>query len=138
MTDTLDKDLAEYGKNELLHQAIDRAVLRGAMRIEAAKDAMDFYGSKCLANRRLPLMALHDSASRCNRMSAFGVVRKWPGHSGTAKTNPFRSSEKRSSSDGGRTRVTISRAKSLRSRPTHREQMDPKRSSRCILPLGIF
>jgi hypothetical protein len=52
MTDTLDKDLAEYGKNELLHQAIDRAVLRGAMRIEAAKDAMDMYGSKCLVDEK--------------------------------------------------------------------------------------
>jgi hypothetical protein len=52
MTDTLDKDLAEYGKNELLHQAIDRAVLRGAMRIEAAKDAMDMYGSKCVVDEK--------------------------------------------------------------------------------------
>ena len=36
----------------MLHQAIDRAVLRGAMRIEAAKDAMDMYGSKCLVDEK--------------------------------------------------------------------------------------
>jgi hypothetical protein len=52
MPKSLDLELAEYGRNELLHQAIDRAVLRGAMRIEAAKDAMDFYGSKCLVDEK--------------------------------------------------------------------------------------
>jgi hypothetical protein len=48
----LDLDLAEYGKNELLHQAIDRAVLGGRMRIEAAKDALDMYGNKCVVDEK--------------------------------------------------------------------------------------
>jgi hypothetical protein len=38
---------SKYGKNELLHQALDRAVLRGAMRVEAVPDAMDLFGDKC-------------------------------------------------------------------------------------------
>ena len=45
-----DLEIAEYGKNELLNQALDRAVLRGAMRVEALKDALDLYGSKCLVD----------------------------------------------------------------------------------------
>jgi hypothetical protein len=48
----LDLDLAKYSRNELLHQAIDRAVLGGRMRIEAARDAMDMYGSKCLVDEK--------------------------------------------------------------------------------------
>jgi hypothetical protein len=46
----IDRELAEFGKNELLNQALDRAVLRGAMRVEAVKDALDLYGSKCLVD----------------------------------------------------------------------------------------
>jgi hypothetical protein len=41
---------SKYGKNELLHQALDRACLRGALRVEAVKDAMDLYGDKCLVD----------------------------------------------------------------------------------------
>jgi hypothetical protein len=41
---------SKYGKNELLHQALDRAVLRGAMRVEAVTDAMDLFGDKCLVD----------------------------------------------------------------------------------------
>jgi hypothetical protein len=54
MPSKLDLDLAnsKYGKNELLHKAIDRAVLRGAMRIEAARDALDMYGEKCLVDEK--------------------------------------------------------------------------------------
>jgi hypothetical protein len=48
----LDLDLATYGKNELLHQAIDRAVLGGRMRIEAAKDCLDMYGDKCVVDEK--------------------------------------------------------------------------------------
>jgi len=50
MSKELDQELAEYGKNELLHQAIDRAVLGGRMRIEAAKDCLDMYGDKCVVD----------------------------------------------------------------------------------------
>jgi len=46
----LDREIADYGKNELLNQALDRAVLRGAMRVEAVKDALDLYGDKCLVD----------------------------------------------------------------------------------------
>ena len=46
----LDRELAEFGKNELLNQALDRAVLRGALRVEAVKDALDLYGSKCVVD----------------------------------------------------------------------------------------
>jgi hypothetical protein len=45
-----DLEIAEYGKNELLNQALDRAVLRGALRVDAVKDALDLYGSKCLVD----------------------------------------------------------------------------------------
>jgi hypothetical protein len=48
----LDLDLATYGKNELLHQAIDRAVLGGRMRIETAKDCLDMYGDKCVVDEK--------------------------------------------------------------------------------------
>jgi hypothetical protein len=41
---------SKYGKNELLRQALDRAVLRGAMRVEAIADAMDLYGDKCIVD----------------------------------------------------------------------------------------
>jgi hypothetical protein len=43
---------SKYGKNELLHQALDRAVLRGAMRVDAVADAMDLYGDKCLVDEK--------------------------------------------------------------------------------------
>jgi hypothetical protein len=43
---------SKYGKNELLHQALDRAVLRGAMRVEAVADAMDLYGDRCLVDEK--------------------------------------------------------------------------------------
>lgn len=45
-----DLEIAEYGKNELLNQALDRAVLRGVLRVDAVKDALDLYGSKCLVD----------------------------------------------------------------------------------------
>ena len=41
---------SKYGKNELLRQALDRAVLRGAMRVEAVADALDLYGDKCVVD----------------------------------------------------------------------------------------
>jgi len=41
---------SKFGKNELLRQALDRAVLRGAMRVEAVADAMDLYGDKCVVD----------------------------------------------------------------------------------------
>jgi len=46
----LDREIAEAGKNELLLQAIDRAVLGGRMKIEAAKDAYALYHSSCLVD----------------------------------------------------------------------------------------
>jgi hypothetical protein len=52
MPNKVELHAAKYGRNELLHQAIDRAVLRGAMRIEAAKDALDMYGDKCLVDEK--------------------------------------------------------------------------------------
>jgi hypothetical protein len=45
-----DLELAEYGKNEMLLQAIDRAVLGGRMKIEAAKDAYDLYAKSCVVD----------------------------------------------------------------------------------------
>jgi hypothetical protein len=43
---------SKYGKNELLHQALDRAVLGGRMRVEAVKDALDLYGDRCLVDEK--------------------------------------------------------------------------------------
>jgi hypothetical protein len=41
---------SKFGKNELLNQALDRAVLRGVLRVEAVGDALDMYGDKCLVD----------------------------------------------------------------------------------------
>jgi len=48
----LDLDLAKYSRNELLHQSVDRAVLGGRMRIEAAKDCLDMYSDKCVVDEK--------------------------------------------------------------------------------------
>jgi hypothetical protein len=50
MSKELDLELAEYGKNEMLLQAIDRAVLGGRMKVEAAKDCYDLYSTKCVVD----------------------------------------------------------------------------------------
>jgi len=50
MSKELDLELAEYGKNEMLLQAIDRAVLGNRMKIEAAKDCYDLYSTKCVVD----------------------------------------------------------------------------------------
>lgn len=46
----LDRELAEYDKNILLREAIDRAVLAGKMKVEAVKDCYDLYATKCLVD----------------------------------------------------------------------------------------
>ena len=50
MSKELDLELAEYGKNEMLLQAIDRAVLGGRMKIEAAQDCYDLYAKSCVVD----------------------------------------------------------------------------------------
>jgi len=47
---SLDIEIAEAGKNELLLQAIDRAVLGGKLKIEAARDCYDLYSKACLVD----------------------------------------------------------------------------------------
>jgi hypothetical protein len=49
---SLDVELAEYGRDELLHQSLDRAVRRGALRVEAVKDAMDLYQGKSVVDEK--------------------------------------------------------------------------------------
>jgi hypothetical protein len=49
---SLDVELAEYGRDELLHQSLDRAVRRGALRVEAVKDAMDLYAGKSVVDEK--------------------------------------------------------------------------------------
>jgi hypothetical protein len=50
MSKELDLELAEYGKNEMLLQAIDRAVLGNRMKVEAAKDCYDLYAKSCVVD----------------------------------------------------------------------------------------
>jgi hypothetical protein len=50
MSKELDRELAEYDKNILLREAIDRAVLGGKMKVEAVKDCYDLYSTKCLVD----------------------------------------------------------------------------------------
>lgn len=50
MSKDIDRELAEFGKNELLNQALDRAVLRGVIRVEAVKDALEIFGNKCVVD----------------------------------------------------------------------------------------
>jgi len=50
MPTKLDLEIAEAGRNELLLQSIDRMVLAGKMRIEAAKDCYDLYSTKCVVD----------------------------------------------------------------------------------------
>jgi len=50
MSKETDVEIAKATKNEILLQAIDRAVLGGKMRIEAAKDAYDLYHDKLVVD----------------------------------------------------------------------------------------
>jgi len=46
----LDRELADYDRNILLREAIDRAVLAGKMKVEAVRDCFDLYSTKCLVD----------------------------------------------------------------------------------------
>jgi hypothetical protein len=50
MSKERDLEIAEASRNEMLWQAIDRAVLGAKMKVEAAKDAYDLYHDKCVVD----------------------------------------------------------------------------------------
>jgi hypothetical protein len=52
MPTKIELEAADYGRDEMLHLALDRAVRRGALRVEAVKDAMDLYAGKSVIDEK--------------------------------------------------------------------------------------
>jgi hypothetical protein len=59
MPDKLDLEIAKATSNELLHQSIDRAVLAGKMRVEAAKDCLELFGNRCVVDEKTMTVTLN-------------------------------------------------------------------------------